>query len=262
MREYCRGAPPPIPELEISLDAAPCGLMLRPTASHAFCSLCFDPLALGILLSDGEWLCTVCSSLTFEHGEQHEVAGMVGAHLAPRVTLFAQLDSQRRILPDELHALRGPQHQRALALLQSARVGDSLRFCGCIASVHVRGQLGTMLGYCARRQLLLLRLGAGGAIACMSMTSAEDALMLRELSDARSALHRRMLRQLLPLASYRTLQAAVAMVRAEHTMCMSALLAAAEVVLARLKGAASAPPPWPRTLVPLPSNVESLHEHV
>jgi len=52
------------------------------------------------------------------------------------------------------------------------------------------------------------------------------------------------------------------MVRAEHTMCMSALLAAAEVVLARLKGAASAPPPWPRPLVPLPSNVESLHEHV
>lgn len=235
MREHSRGAPPPLPPLPSSVDEATCGLKLHRVV-NGFCSLCFDPLEAGVSLSTGERLCTVCTSLSFDHGEQHELASP--SLLTPRVALLATLDSSRHICPDELHELRGAQHQRALALLQSVRVGDTLRFCGCIASECVRSKLAVVEGFCVRRHLLLLRVC--GAIFCMRMRSSEDALMVRELHDDTVALHERMLRQLTPVASHRTLQAMVATVQAAHTLCGSPLLVQAEAVLRRLNQAEEA----------------------
>merc|ERR1712000_512496 len=91
----------------------------------------------------------------------------------------------------------------------------------------------------------------------MRLTSAEDALMLRQPYDEQTRQHERMLKQLLPIASCRTLQGAVSTVRSAHTLCGSSLLAEAEAVLTHLRkleeaDAVEAFAPSPVTIVPMP----------
>jgi len=219
MREVCKGAPPPLldlPEPEV-LDLAPCGLKLRPCGASSFCSLCFDPLERGVHLSTGEILCTVCSSKTFEFADQHDAS----AFAAP-VALLAPVDAEGRLSIYDLRELTG----RAIVLLSSLRLGETLHFCGCIPSKHLRGRRAIFLGYCMRRHLALLQVGH--SVACMRMDSTEDPLMIREAQDQTVLLHERMLRQLNCFASKHTLQAAVASIYAAHTLCGSELLTSAE----------------------------------
>lgn len=226
MREVMRGAPPPLPEPapESELEMAPCGLRLQRVADSSFCSLCFDPLDLGIRLSDGELLCSVCSSATFDHAEQHEAEAV-----RPPVACLAQLDENGLLCREDLGEITG----RALALLSTVSVGVALRVCACVASEHVRGKWATFHGYDVRRHLAMLRIGS--AVVCMRMKSAEDPLMLRPAADEATRQHERMLSHMLGVASRHTLQAAVGTVRAAHTLCGSALLAEAEARLQQLR---------------------------
>jgi hypothetical protein len=226
MRLTHSGVPPPIPERSASTreDTAPCGARLQ-RADDAFCSLCFDPLACGVRLSDGELLCAVCAACTFDTAEQHEALA-----LAPRVALMARVETDGSICRDDLRGLRG----RGLELVCSLRLGEELRLCGCLPG-HVRGRVGVFVGYDTRRRLALLRLG--GAIACMRMDVAEDALMLRRPGDQSTALHSRMLQDLVRVANRSTLYGAVTAVKAAHTLCGSSILAEAEAILAQISEA-------------------------
>jgi len=224
IREFCRGTPPPIPDLqpETNSNLAPCGLPFGPVPACAFCSLCFDPVERAVRLHDGELLCAVCSSATFESAQQHEtIARACVALLAETV--------EGHVRPDELDELRG----RGLSLMSLLRVGETVRFCGCLPFEHVRGREARFVGYDVRRHLALLQIGE--AIVGMRMMSAEDPLMLRPTRDEATGHHDHMLRSMLRFASARTLQAAMSMVQAAHTLCGSTILAEAEAVLARLR---------------------------
>lgn len=225
IREVCTGSAPPVPALQRTTrsDLAPCGVWLQCFPTNCFCSLCFDAVADGVRLADGEILCTVCISHTFDSAEQYDSAPQ-----PPPVALLARTDKDGRMCREDLGGLRG----RALTLMLDVRIGDELRFCSCLPSIHVRGKTGVFVGYCTRRQLAIIRID--DALACMCMASAEDPLMLRSPLDESAALHESMLTHLMPVASQHTLQGALGAVRAAHTQCGSSTLEAAEALLARL----------------------------
>jgi len=205
----------------------PCGARRTPASEHeGFCSLCFDALLSGVVLSMGEVLCDVCAMQTFDLVEQQET----GRPPRPPIALLACTDEDGRLCRDDLHGVKG----QAQDLLLSLRVGDQLKLCACLPSERVRGRVGSFAGYCMRRRLALLRMHSafGDDMVCMRMDSTP--LLLRRLDDEAVQAHATMLRVLMPIASRATLQHAVATIRAAHTLCGSEILRAGEALLEAL----------------------------
>jgi len=123
----------------------PCGARRTPASEHeGFCSLCFDALLSGVVLSMGEVLCDVCAMQTFDLVEQQET----GRPPRPPIALLACTDEDGRLCRDDLHGVKG----QAQDLLLSLRVGDQLKLCACLPSERVRGRVGSFAGYCMRRR--------------------------------------------------------------------------------------------------------------
>ncbi|KAL1526117.1 hypothetical protein AB1Y20_014846 [Prymnesium parvum] len=145
MKRVAHSAPPrlPPPPPSSSRRTAPCGALLLPL--HSLCSGCLASVPMGVLLADGEALCEVCVCATFDHVEQRAAA-------PPRLALFARRE--------EIELLRPQLPPRDFALLLAVRAGDELRCCECIPRLDVRGRACAFVGFCLRRRVAVVRLGA------------------------------------------------------------------------------------------------------
>jgi hypothetical protein len=210
---------PPAPaKAERAETFAPCGVRMHKV--DGFCSTCYDALMYGVRLSDDEVLCVVCAGQTFDTAEELDSTSPP----RPPVTLLARTDFVTgRLLADDLG---GVPCGRARTLLLSLRPGDLLRCCGCIHHAHVRGRTGSFVGFCVRRQLVLLRLDS--FVVCVPLE------LVRASEDDAVQEHLRMLHTLCDVGTQATLQHGVAAVRAAHTLCGSEALLDAEKALRQL----------------------------
>lgn len=230
IRVVFASAPPCVPEPSCSTPAltAPCGLRMQ--KMQGLCCTCYDAVEVGVRLSDGEILCVVCASATFDAAE-HTIYSC-----RPPVALFCRTDVSGHLRREELSGVHG----RALDMLLSVRTGDPLQVCGCVESAHVAGCVASFVGFCVRRRQVVLRLPPGGesAVVCVRLE------LVRPPNDALRTAHGRMLADLLRLgASASTLQSAITAVRAAHTLCGTTALLRATDALDALTSPPTPPPP-------------------
>ena len=216
MKMVASGTAPPLPEPtgpteDAESNISHCGARLV-HLDGGFCSVCFETMPdMGVLLSCGTQLCAVCAGGVFVSAEQLDTCPPP----SPPVALFAE--------PCDASVAPGRQRE----LLISLQPGEELRVCGCVGSVHVSGRTGYFVGYCARRQLAILRVDGG--VACVPLE------LLRRPEDATILLHKEMLKTLAQVGTAATLQHGIACVQRSHSLCGTAELAAAEQALRRCR---------------------------
>lgn len=179
--------------------------------------------------------------MTFEHAEEYAS----NSPPPPRLPMFARCDARGWLLEEDLEGLVEGEGRE---LLLSIRMGEPIRCCECMPQCHLRAVVGSFVGFCMRRKVVVVRVesglekwgengmqkgaarGADGCLVCV-----EPCRLRRPDEVTGGAEYAEMLRTLMAVgASVQTLRHAITKVRATHLLCGSKVLTDVEALISAL----------------------------